>query len=650
MTTPLVARSRSAAEEGIARLKKGATVLKHGRSGDPQKTLFHLSADERSITWTRQGLAKFRRKSIERQVQVSDIVEVLIGHESEVFKRHGDSAGAAHLSFSLVLRRALPALPTEMTEDGDLSTQERQTLDLSCSDEESMGMWLAALRSLMEHPFASRRDSAGGQPQQSASSGPQPASTALSDESVPAPPRASWSEDEKRSLGFESQPAQDQFGESKEEEASEVADFGSAPEAMLAVPPAAEELHAEPSAPMPRSKVGTAPCKFSFQANDLNVTLHRDRHEGKLVIAFKRGGSRQETEPIPIKEGMQESDGSLVRMASTSQDLALIVTMFRQREGAFESKEAAFTLTEQGPDGKDRKLGTAHFDLRDYADATSVPKPLDLKFGDSNGEVTATLRCMVAARWLRRTSANAADSAQEGDEAQLEAPVDAGRDAVATEAAMEEVAALVERVAEEAAEEAAEKAAAEAAATKVAAEAAAMAEAEEAAAVSQAVAELVEEVVRLAAEEVAELAAAAEVEVAAAAAADEPPAADAAAPAGAKAAISDAKADAPSVDSGSPRRVAKPNSQATGPDDPVARLERLRMAGQNTEQWETRAGVVGDAKTQRADAIRRLSSLGQLPTDEAEPPPAPSDAAAPVQRAEAMRSLSQTFVAGDSGS
>jgi len=161
---------------------------------------------------------------------------------------------------------------------------------------------------------------------------------------------------------------------------------------------------------MPRPHIGTTPCKFSFQANDLNVTLHRVGYEGKLVIAFKRGASRRETEPIPIKEGMQKSDGGLVRMASTSQDLALLVTMFRRKKGGFESKEAAFTLTEEGRDGKDRKLGTARFDLSDYAEATSVPKPLDLKFGDSDGEVTATLRCMVAARWLRRMSANAADS------------------------------------------------------------------------------------------------------------------------------------------------------------------------------------------------------------------------------------------------
>ena len=49
---------------------------------------------------------------------------------------------------------------------------------------------------------------------------------------------------------------------------------------------------------MPRPHIGTTPCKFSFQANDLNVTLHRVGYEGKLVIAFKRGGSRQETGPM----------------------------------------------------------------------------------------------------------------------------------------------------------------------------------------------------------------------------------------------------------------------------------------------------------------------------------------------------------------
>ena len=47
-------------------------------------------------------------------------------------------------------------------------------------------------------------------------------------------------------------------------------------------------------------------------------------------------------------------DGRLVRTASTAQDLALIVTLFRRKDGSFEKKEAAFTLVEEGRDGSVR--------------------------------------------------------------------------------------------------------------------------------------------------------------------------------------------------------------------------------------------------------------------------------------------------------
>jgi hypothetical protein len=49
-------------------------------------------------------------------------------------------------------------------------------------------------------------------------------------------------------------------------------------------------------------------------------------------------------------------DGRLVRTASTAQDLALIVTLFRRKDGSFEKKEAAFTIVEEGRDGSVRTL------------------------------------------------------------------------------------------------------------------------------------------------------------------------------------------------------------------------------------------------------------------------------------------------------
>ena len=42
--------------------------------------------------------------------------------------------------------------------------------------------------------------------------------------------------------------------------------------------------------------------KFSFQAQDLQVTLSTVGFEGRLVLAFKRGNDRRETEPMQLKE------------------------------------------------------------------------------------------------------------------------------------------------------------------------------------------------------------------------------------------------------------------------------------------------------------------------------------------------------------
>ena len=186
MASPANRRRSAAAEEGIAWLKTGVKVLKHkAGSGAPQETVVRLSADETCLTWTRSGLAKFRRSTEERTVRIADILEVLIGRDSEVFKRHQASggktskvdAGHVHLSFSLLLMPVLPPLP-----DGSpagarpVAASERETLDLSCAGEEEFGLWLAAMRSLIGHSSGS-------------STSPTAPSTAPCD-TLPAPPSA----------------------------------------------------------------------------------------------------------------------------------------------------------------------------------------------------------------------------------------------------------------------------------------------------------------------------------------------------------------------------------------------------------------------------------------------------------------------------
>ena len=172
MPSPANRRRSAAAEEGIAWLKTGVTVLKHKAGGGaPQQTVVQLSPDETCLAWTRSGLAKFRRSTGERMVKIDDILEVLVGRDSEVFKRQQASGGKAskadvgqlHLSFSLLLMPVLPPPPDGSTAGARPATagarpaaaSERETLDLSCAGEEEFGLWLAAMRSLIGHSSGS---------------------------------------------------------------------------------------------------------------------------------------------------------------------------------------------------------------------------------------------------------------------------------------------------------------------------------------------------------------------------------------------------------------------------------------------------------------------------------------------------------------
>ena len=122
------------AKEGVALLKRGSTVKKYGRQGKPHATLFRLSDDESILGWEGRGLNKLKR----RAVRVCDLVELHVGHESTVFLE-ARAPGAEHMSMSLRLLKA------QSRADDDA----RDTLDLSCDDEETFGLWVAALRALL---------------------------------------------------------------------------------------------------------------------------------------------------------------------------------------------------------------------------------------------------------------------------------------------------------------------------------------------------------------------------------------------------------------------------------------------------------------------------------------------------------------------
>ena len=128
-------------------LIKGSTAMKYGRQGRPHPTIFKLSPSEDALMWEgKKTLAyKLQNKPRLRSINLADALDVLVGHESAVFRRYAGTAGAhAHLSLSLLLLSAA----TDYDEaDGDPAPSAgvaKETLDLSFDDDETFGYWYAA--------------------------------------------------------------------------------------------------------------------------------------------------------------------------------------------------------------------------------------------------------------------------------------------------------------------------------------------------------------------------------------------------------------------------------------------------------------------------------------------------------------------------
>ena len=66
-----------------------------------------------------------------------------------------------------------------------------------------------------------------------------------------------------------------------------------------------------------RPHIGKVPMKFYFRAQDINIKLPGYDTTGKLVVVWKRGENRRQTEPIQIVEGHDEKQ-NLARTASTT--------------------------------------------------------------------------------------------------------------------------------------------------------------------------------------------------------------------------------------------------------------------------------------------------------------------------------------------
>ena len=155
-----------------------------------------------------------------------------------------------------------------------------------------------------------------------------------------------------------------------------------------------------------RPHLFSVPMKFYLRAQDIHVTLPGAELDGKLVLVWKRGPRRTQTEPFEVKEKLSSVDGSLSRSASTTQDLALICTMYKNaKTGAFESKSASFSLREEGEDGKEKKIGSAAIDLSSYATSDKTSERVELGFLDGKIRLHLTL----TTHWLKSMNASIDD-------------------------------------------------------------------------------------------------------------------------------------------------------------------------------------------------------------------------------------------------
>ena len=153
-----------AAIEGIELLKHGVQALKHGRQGKPHARTFQLSQDEKFLTWEGSRRFSVLPQAQGRSIAIVDVIELLVGQESDVFKRSANAASSseAHLSLSLVLTRTPAAdsdspkhSPTKSPErtrragSEAAATAQRPTLDIGCTDDLQFGFFVASFRALL---------------------------------------------------------------------------------------------------------------------------------------------------------------------------------------------------------------------------------------------------------------------------------------------------------------------------------------------------------------------------------------------------------------------------------------------------------------------------------------------------------------------
>lgn len=141
----------AAADHGIRLLKAGSVATLHQKGRRPRQLTFRLADDECTISW-RGSLGGTRRLDLSQVVEIvpgDTSFQARLGIGSPVLE--AAPSATALRTLTLVLLHALPSTPSESPlKPAPGGAGDAATLDLSFDEDETFGMWVAALRGLQQ--------------------------------------------------------------------------------------------------------------------------------------------------------------------------------------------------------------------------------------------------------------------------------------------------------------------------------------------------------------------------------------------------------------------------------------------------------------------------------------------------------------------
>merc|ERR1719233_1845181 len=120
------ARSRKANTNALLEMRRGTSMLKHGKYGFPHFRRFQISKDHQRFQWYS------RRKSLsDTSVAISDIEKIVVGQNTDAFKKSNQMSNLMQASFSIVYG------------------PKQKTVDLIAKSADEANLWIAGLKELL---------------------------------------------------------------------------------------------------------------------------------------------------------------------------------------------------------------------------------------------------------------------------------------------------------------------------------------------------------------------------------------------------------------------------------------------------------------------------------------------------------------------